>query len=73
LEEPRLPKFDYHLDHSDPDVLVLCRQDGAFVCAFSARGATDKGIVEAAEEDYWTLVRANAHLLDAPSEKRRSA
>jgi hypothetical protein len=35
-----LPKFDYHLDESDPDVLVLRRQDGTFVAAFSACGAT---------------------------------
>jgi hypothetical protein len=33
-----LPKFDYHLDESDPDVAVLRRDDGAFVAAFSARG-----------------------------------
>ena len=73
MEILRLPKFDYHLDQSDPDVFVLRRQDGAFVCAFSARGATEEGIVEAAEEDYWTLVRSNAHLLDGVSKKRRSA
>jgi hypothetical protein len=30
-------KFDYYLDESDPDILVLRRQDGAFVAAFSAR------------------------------------
>ena len=52
-----LPKFDYHLDASDPDVLVLSRQDGAFVAAFSARGATKEGIVEAAKEDYAALLR----------------
>ena len=23
--------FDYHLDESDPDVAILCRQDGSFV------------------------------------------
>ena len=39
-EAPLLPKFDYHLDESDPDVLVLRRQDGSFVAAFSACGAT---------------------------------
>ena len=52
-----LPKFDYHLDESDPDVLVLRRQDGAFVAAFSACGATKEGIVEAAKEDYAALLR----------------
>ena len=51
-----LPKFDYHLDESDPDVVVLRRQDGAFVAAFSARGATREGIVEAAKEDYAALL-----------------
>ena len=51
MEEPKLPKFDYYLDESDPDVVVLRRQDGAFVGAFSARGATTEGIAEAAKED----------------------
>jgi hypothetical protein len=52
MDELKLPKFDYYLDESDPDVVVLRRQDGAFVAAFSARGATTEGIVEAAKEDY---------------------
>jgi hypothetical protein len=51
------PKFDYHLDESDPDILVLRRQDGSFVAAFSARGATESSIVEAAKEDYRELIR----------------
>jgi hypothetical protein len=51
-----LPKFDYHLDESDPDVLVLRRQDGSLVAAFSACGATKEGIVEAAKEDYAALL-----------------
>ena len=51
-----LPKFDYHLDESDPDVLVLRRQDGAFVAAFSACGATKEGLVGAAKEDYAALL-----------------
>ena len=54
---PILPKFDYHLDESDPDVVVLRRQDGAFVAAFSACGATKEGIVGAAKEDYAALLR----------------
>ncbi len=37
-----LPKFDYHLDESDPDVAVLRRQDGSFVAAFSAGGPPGK-------------------------------
>jgi hypothetical protein len=51
-----LPKFDYYLDESDPDVVILRRQDGSFVAAFSARGATREGILEAAYEDYRRLV-----------------
>jgi hypothetical protein len=57
-EEPLLPKFDYHLDESDPNILVLRRQDGSFVAAFSARGATKEGIAEAAKEDYRELMEA---------------
>jgi hypothetical protein len=64
MEELSFPKFDYFLDESDPDVVILRRQDGSFVAAFSARGATREGIVEAAEEDYGRLVETNADLLD---------
>jgi len=56
MKEGRFPKFDYYLDESDPDIVVLRRQDGAFVAAFSARGATTEGIVEAAKEDYRKLL-----------------
>jgi hypothetical protein len=70
-EEPHFPKFDYYLDESDPDVLVLRRQDGSFAAAFSARGATREGIVEAAKEDYAVLLRENEGYL--ASEKRTSA
>lgn len=56
MDEPKLPKFDYYLDESDPDIVVLRRQDGAFVAAFSALGATREGIVEAAKEDYRKLL-----------------
>jgi hypothetical protein len=31
-----LPAFNYYLDESDPDVLILRRQDDSFVAAFSA-------------------------------------
>jgi hypothetical protein len=55
-----LAKFDYHLDESDPDIVVLRRQDGTFVAAFSAYGVTREGIVEAAREDYRMLLEANA-------------
>jgi hypothetical protein len=42
----------YYLDESDPDILLLRRQDGTSVAAFSAHGATGESIVEAAKEDY---------------------
>ena len=71
-EGPLLPKFDYRLDELDPDVLVVRRQDGAFVAAFSARGATREGIVEAAEEDYAALLRERAGTLSLESEALRS-
>ena len=57
MEQTPLPKFDYYLDERDPDMLVLRRQDGSFVAAFSAMGATREGIREAAEEDYRSLTR----------------
>ena len=50
MEELSFPKFDYFLEESDPDVVILRRQDGSFVAAFSALGATREGIVEAAKE-----------------------
>jgi hypothetical protein len=52
-----LPSY-YYLNESDPDILMLCRQDESFVAAFSARGATKEGIVEAAKEDYYRTLRA---------------
>jgi hypothetical protein len=75
-DDPFVPKFDYRLDESDPDVVVLERQDGTFVAAFSARGATREGIVEAAREDYRGLIEANAGLLNLREEdksRQRSA
>jgi hypothetical protein len=56
--KPRLlPKFNYYLDESDPDILYLLREDGTFAGAFSAAGATTEGLVEAAEEDYRDFLR----------------
>jgi hypothetical protein len=55
----RLP-FNYILDKSDPDILRLRRQDSSFVAAFSASGATEEGIREAAMEDYRILFDAHA-------------
>ena len=72
--EPLLPKFDYYLDESDPDIIVLRRQDGAFVAAFSTQGATREGIVEAVKEDYWKVIEANAESLGLREEgDRRSS
>ena len=58
-------------------MLVLRRQDGAVVAAFSACGATKEGIVEAAKEDYAALLRERAGPLGdggrgAPKPKRLS-
>jgi hypothetical protein len=55
-EAPLRTGFHYYLDESDPDILILRRQDDSFVAAFSARGATREGIVEAAKEDYQSLL-----------------
>ena len=62
MEEHTLPKFDYYINESDPDIVILRRQGGMFVAAFSARGATKEGLLEAAKEDYGRLMEANADL-----------
>ena len=54
-QEAELPKH-YYLDESDSDIVALHRDDGTFVAAFSAGGATKEGFVEAAQEDYWALL-----------------
>ncbi len=51
-QELLFPSFNYYLDESDPDIVILRRQDDSFVAAFSARGATKEGVIEAAKEDY---------------------
>ena len=48
--------FNHILDESDPDIVILRRRDGRFVAAFSARGATQEGIREAAIDDYRILL-----------------
>jgi hypothetical protein len=75
MEEHTLAKFDYYIDESDPDIVILRRQDDAFVAAFSARGATKEGILEAAKEDYGGLMEANADLLGlgGDGDRKRSA
>jgi hypothetical protein len=57
--EAELPKH-YLLDESDPDIVVVRRDDGTFVAAFSARGATNEGLVEAARADYGALIKQPA-------------
>jgi hypothetical protein len=46
----------YYLDESDPDILILRRNDDTFVAAFSSQGASREGIVETAKEDYYSLL-----------------
>lgn len=50
------PKFNYYLDKSDPDIVILRGQDDSFVAAFSARGVTKEGVIEAAKEAYRGLL-----------------
>jgi hypothetical protein len=69
-DEPLFAKFDYYLDESDPDIVLLRRQDGSFVAAFSARGATREGIVDAAREDYRRLLEAHADYLNLQVENK---
>jgi 3-oxoacyl-ACP reductase-like protein len=73
MKEPLFPKFDYYLDESDSDIVILRRQDGSFVAAFSASGATRDGIDEAAREDYWELVQAHTNVLSRKSQERLSS
>jgi hypothetical protein len=73
VEEALLHKFDYHIDESDPDVVVLRCQDGAYVAAFSAKGAAGQGILEAAREDYRGLIEANAGFFLEPSRRGRES
>jgi hypothetical protein len=54
----RLP-FNYILDESDPDIVILRRRDGCFVAAFSASGATKEGIGKAVIEDYRIVLEAH--------------
>ena len=69
MKEPLFPKFEYYLDESDSDILILRRQDGSFVAAFSASGATREGIDEAAREDYGELVQAHTNALGQNSQE----
>jgi hypothetical protein len=71
MEVKMLPKVDYYTDQSDPDIVVLRRQDGSFVAAFSAWGATREGIEEAAKEDYVKLIEAKVESLGLREEGGR--
>jgi hypothetical protein len=51
-QEFHVHTFIYYLEEAGPDIVILRRQDDSFVEAFSARGATKEGVIEAAEEDY---------------------
>jgi hypothetical protein len=51
MDELTFLTCNYNLDQSDPDAAILRRQDGSLVAAFSARGVTKEGILEAAKED----------------------
>jgi hypothetical protein len=67
----RLP-FNYKLDESDPDILILRRQDGCFVAAFSASGATEEGIREAVIENYRILRESHANFLTPQTDEEQS-
>jgi hypothetical protein len=54
------PRFDYYLDESDPDIVVLRRQDDSFVAAFSARGVKREGIVDASSAALSSRSRTSA-------------
>jgi hypothetical protein len=41
----------YRLEY-DAEVLLLCRNDGSTVAAFSARGVAPSNVLRAAEDDY---------------------
>jgi hypothetical protein len=73
MKELLFPKFDYYLDESDSDIVILRRQDGSFVAAFSTSGATREGIDEAAREDYWELIQAHTNVLSGKSQERLSS
>ena len=47
----RKPPNRYFLDKSDSDILILRQKDGTFIAAFSARGAIEEGIADAAKGD----------------------
>ena len=71
-QELHLPKFNYYLDESDPDIVILRRQDAALVAAYSARGATKESIIEAAKEDYRQLIQDHCGLPSKATKEQQS-
>jgi hypothetical protein len=71
-DDLKLPAFKYYLDESDPNIVVLRSQDDAFVAAFSARGVTREGIIEAAIVDYRALFEAHKDSLVPSATKQRA-
>ncbi len=63
LEAHRAGKLNlapgYELEHG-ADMLLLRRNDGSVVAAFSARGATPAEVARTAEEDYMTHRKSSA-------------
>jgi hypothetical protein len=54
------PSFNYYLDESDPDIVILRRQDDSFVVAFSASGPTREGFIDAVKEAYRELLKSHS-------------
>lgn len=67
------PRFNYYLDESDPDIVILRRQDDSFVAAFSARGVSRENIIEAAKENYRELMQDLWALGGKATDEHRSA
>lgn len=64
MDDRRLLSGGYRLDESDSDVLVLRREDGSFVAAFSTLGCSEGSVRRAMEEDRAKGERS--HRLTAP-------
>jgi hypothetical protein len=50
-DSPHWLPAGYAVDILDPDVLILRRDDGSMVAAFSSRGSTPESVRHTAEED----------------------
>ncbi len=65
----RLPLLrKYFIDESDPDIVVLRREGASFVADFSAQGATEEGLLQAAKADYQAHLGRVAHLDNSKTE-----